>query len=109
MSTCTIVSMKAILFFISTLTFSLVTEAKALDKKVDVKCFVELVGGGEMVSFWNVPQRKVSRLSKSITGHKVMLPTSKQKVKIFKTHECVLLNDDFTSSRAKAIDSETAR
>ncbi|MBL4822035.1 MAG: TapY2 family type IVa secretion system protein [Colwellia sp.] len=79
------------------------------DKKVDAKCFVELVGGGEIVSFWNVSENKVSGLSKSITGHKVMVSNSKQKVKIYKTHECVLLKDDFTGSRAKIVDAETAR
>ena len=38
-----------------------------------------------------------------------MVPGSKQKVKIYKTHECVLSNDDFTGSRAKIVDSETGR
>ncbi|WP_019029375.1 TapY2 family type IVa secretion system protein [Colwellia piezophila] len=79
------------------------------DEKVDVKCFVELVGGREMVSFWNVSQNKASNLSNSITGHKVMLPGSKQKVKIYKVYECILSKADFTGSRAKIVDGETAR
>lgn len=99
---------------VTMLALSFVVEAKASekkDKKVDAKCFVELVGGGEIVSFWYVPQNKVANLSKSITGHKVMVPSpqSKQKVKIYKAHECVLLKDDFTGSRAKMVDAETAR
>jgi hypothetical protein len=94
------------------LAFSFVIEAKApvnKDKKVDVKCFVELVGGGEVVSFWNVSTSKVSRLSKSIAGQKVTVPNSKQKVKIYKVHECALLKDDFTNSKAKRVDARTAR
>lgn len=94
------------------LVFSLSIEAKPVkkeSKKVDVKCFVELVGGGEMVSFWNIPQNKVSGLSKSITGHKVIAPNSKQKAKIYKAYECVLLNDDFIGSKARMIDTKTAR
>jgi len=94
------------------LAFSFVIEAKPTekkDKKVDVKCFVELVGGGERVSFWHIPSKKLSGLSQSITGHKVMVPNSKQKVKIYKTHECVLLKDNFTGSRAKIVDAKTAR
>lgn len=99
---------------VTVLVFSFAIEAKSSNKekegkKVDAKCFVELVGGGETISFWNVSQNKVSGLSKSITGHKIMMPNSKQKVKIYKTHECVLLNDDFTGSRAKIVDAETAR
>lgn len=92
--------------------FSFGIEAKPLEKenkKVDVKCFVELVGGGERVSFWNVSQNKVSILSKSIIGRKVMVPNSKQKVKIYKVYECVLLRDDFKGSKAKIVDAKTAR
>ena len=107
-------SMK-VLPLMTMLMFSLFIEAKPLEKvkkegkKVDVKCFVELAGGGEMVSFWNVSQNKVSSLSKSITGRKVIAPNSKQKVKIYQAHECVLLNDDFTGSKAIMVDATTAR
>jgi hypothetical protein len=97
---------------VAVLAFSFIIEAKPskkTDQKVNVKCFVELVGGGEMVSFWSVPQNKVSNLSKSIVGHKVMLPNSKQKIKIYKAHACVLLKDDFTDSRARIVDEKTAR
>lgn len=101
-----------VLLLMTMLACSFVIEAKPSekeDKKVDAKCFVELVGGGEMVSFWNVSRNKVSILSKSITGRKVMVPNSKQKVKIYKALECVLLNDDFTGSKAKMVDATTAR
>ncbi|MFT6987856.1 MAG: hypothetical protein ACJAT7_003721 [Psychromonas sp.] len=97
---------------VTMLVFSFGIEAKQLEKeskKVDAKCFVEIVGGGEMVSFWNVSQNKISSLSKSITGRKVMAPNSKQKVIIYKADECVLLKDNFTGSRAKIVDAKTAR
>jgi hypothetical protein len=38
-----------------------------------------------------------------------MLPGSKQKIQIYKTHECVLSSDDFTGSKAKLVDRKTAR
>jgi hypothetical protein len=97
---------------VTMLMFSFVIEAKQSKKegkKVDAKCFVELVGGGEMVSFWNISEKKISSLSKSTVGRKVMLPGSKQKVQIYKTHECVLSSDDFTGSKAKLVDRKTAR
>ncbi len=103
-------SMK-IIPLVTMLAFSFVIEAKQSKKegkKVDVKCFVELVGGGEVVSYWNVSQKKVTSLSKSITGRKVMLPNSKQKVPVYKVHECVLLSESFTGSRAKIVDAKTA-
>lgn len=97
---------------VSIVIFSFAIEAKPSerkDNKVDVKCFVELVGGGETISFWNIPSKKVSNLAKTITGHKVLLSNSKQKVRIYKAHECVLSKDNFTHSRAKIVDSKTAR
>jgi hypothetical protein len=99
---------------VAVMAFSLVIEAKSsgkekADKKVEVKCFVELVGGGETISFWHIPNNKVSNLAKSIAGHKITVPNSKQKVQIYKTHECVLSKENFIGSRAKAVDSKMAR
>ncbi len=94
------------------LVFSANIEAKTSvkqDKKVDAKCFVELIGGGETITFWNIPSKKLSVLAKSIIGHKVTTAGSRQKVKIYKAHECVLLKGDFKGSRAKIIDAKTAR
>ena len=106
-------TMKA-LPLVAILVFSIVVDAKSpnqekVNKTVDVKCFVELVGGGETISFWNVPSSKVSALAKSISNRKIPSPTSKQKVKIFKAHECVLLNEKFSGGRAKIVDSKIAR
>jgi hypothetical protein len=101
-----------ILSLMAVLSFSFVIEAKTQvkqDKKVDAKCFVELVGGGETITFWNISSKKLSSLSKSITGRKVMVANSKQKVKIYQSHECVLLKNNFSGSRAKAVDAKTAR
>lgn len=92
------------------ITCSLVTNAKSTDdKKVDVKCFVELIGGRETISFWNIPTSQVSNLVNSITGRQVSIPHSKQKGTIYKTHECVLLHDDFSGSKAKIVDEKVAR
>lgn len=78
-------------------------------KKVDAKCFVELVGGGETIAFFNISEKKLVSLSKSIIGRKVTALGQKQKVKIYNAHECVLLKDNFKSSSAKIVDAKTAR
>jgi len=101
-----------VLSLATTLMFSYNIEAKTTakqDKTVDVKCFVELVGGGERVTFWNIPSKKLSGLSRVITGYKVLVPNSKQKAQIYKAYECVLSTDNFTNSRAKIVDAKTAR
>ncbi|MCI2283145.1 TapY2 family type IVa secretion system protein [Colwellia sp. MSW7] len=94
------------------ITCSLITNAKSTateDKKVDVKCFVELIGGRETISFWYIPSSQVSNLVNSITGRQVSIPHSKQKETIYKAHECVLLQDDFSGSKAKIVDEKVAR
>ena len=78
-------------------------------KVVDVKCFVELIGGGETITFWNISSKKLSGLSKSIEGRQVMVSNSKQKARIYKSYECVLLDDKFSISKAKRVDAITAR
>lgn len=100
------------LSLLSLLVFSSYVEAKPAgksDKKVDAKCFVELVGGGETIVFWNISSKKLSGLSTSIVGHQVMVANSKQKAKIYKSYECVLLKDNFATNKAKIVDAKTAR
>jgi len=95
------------------LAFNFVVEAnsavKQKNNKIDVKCYVELIGGTKTITFWNISSKKLLGLSNAIVGRKVMVVNSKKKVNIFKSHECVLLEDDFTSSNAKLLDAETAR
>lgn len=96
----------------SLLLLSYVLEAKApakVDKKVDAKCFVELLGGGEKIVFWHISSKKFPSLASSIVGKKIPTYGSKHKVKIYKAYECVLQKDDFSSSRAKALDAKTPR
>lgn len=94
------------------LAFSFTIEAKTSikqERKVDAKCFVELVGGGETITFFNIQERKLSSLSKTIVGHKVSPLSTDKKVKIYKAHECVLLKANFKGSKAKIVDAKTAR
>ena len=78
-------------------------------KKVDAKCFVELVGGGESIAFFNITEKKLATLSQSIVGYKVAQRGTKQKVNIYKAHECTLLKDDFKSKKAQRVDAKIAR
>jgi len=79
------------------------------NKTIDVKCYVELLGGGELITFWNISSEKLPTLSTSIVGRMVLTTQTKHKVEIYKSHECILLDDKFTSSNAKNLDAITAR
>lgn len=85
------------------------------ERSVNVKCFVELVGGGEAISLWFIKPSLLKNLAHSIVGRETLPLTnngqinSKKKLTIYKTKECVLEEDDFRSARAKAMDEDTPR
>ncbi|WP_440874357.1 TapY2 family type IVa secretion system protein [Thalassotalea sp. PLHSN55] len=79
------------------------------NQKVSVKCYVELVGGGETISFWKIKSKNVSQLKTAIVGQKVHVAGKKQKAQIYNGIECVLVEKEFSNARAKALDKATPR
>lgn len=77
--------------------------------KVSVKCHVLLVDGNEAISLWSIQLKKLNKLKDNIVGKKVHTAKSKHKVKISKAFQCVLDDDDFQSSIARFLDSQTPR
>lgn len=83
-----------------------------IEKSVYAKCFVELVGGSETISFWLVKPSAIKTLSQNIVGKEILhIANSQQvgsnkKVIIYKAKQCVLEEGQFSSSRARAIDKE---
>lgn len=87
-------------------------EPKIEDKPVDAKCYVELVGGSETISLWRVKPSKLRSLIHKVKGAEVfIIPRQSQQKKgtIYKAHECVLEEDDFSSSIARTMDKATPR
>jgi len=83
--------------------------ASLKSKKVDVKCHVELVGGGETVAFWNISEKRLQGFHNKLRGKKVLTTLSSDKKTIYQAFECVPLKESFTSFKAKNIDEKTAR
>lgn len=83
------------------------TDAKA--KKIEVKCFIELYGGRETIHFRKIKENELAKLPNMLVNSNVSVIGSKQKQKIFKVHECALLNDEFSDSHAKQVDAATPR
>ncbi|MGL1958835.1 MAG: TapY2 family type IVa secretion system protein [Colwellia sp.] len=79
------------------------------EKKVDAKCYIQLVGGEEAISLWLVEPSKLKKLSQTIVGQNVLIPSKKNKSTIYKVIECVLAADEFSSKRAKKMDEELPR
>ena len=85
-------------------------------KPVNVKCFVEFVGGGEAISLWKIDPSLINNLAHTIVGQEVLIiPRESEKDKknklgtIYIANECIFEEEQFTSPRARALDKETPR
>jgi len=104
--------MKKLILFVFFTTASFFCEAEQINKKsqkVDAKCHVELYGGGETLYFRTIKREKLKSLAKKMVNRSVLTPMSSTKRKVYKVHECVLLQDTFKASRSKEVDARTAR
>ena len=82
--------------------------AKNDNKKVDVKCYVELLGGEQTIYLGHVKKRELKNLSKTLVNRKILTPFSRQKKQVYKVFECSLENKDFNSSKARQLFSNYA-
>lgn len=84
------------------------SEAKVI-KPIDIemKCHVELVGGGEAISFTNTPYRNIKELTPVLIKQKIKLNNDSSARAIYKVIECVPLKDKFKGSRAQKLFLDT--
>jgi len=100
----------SILIFINLVSFvSYAEQASQKVKRVDAKCHVELYGGTETIYFRTIKSRQLEKLAKQVLNRDVLTPTSSGKKKVYKVHECVLLENTFKTSRSNQLDAKTAR
>jgi len=103
------IAMKFMLVVISGVIFS--SQVNAVQRQ-DVKCYVELYGGGETVIFietYGDQAKHLNHIAKQWLNKKVMTQIAKEKKVIYKVHECALLNIPFKTSKARAVDDNTGR
>lgn len=101
----------SILFLSFLSTTSFVVKANAPNGKIkpikvvdiEMKCYVELMGGGESIQFTNTPYESLEDLTQVLMGRKVKLVGDKVAKPIYKIKECVPLADKFKSKRAQAL------
>jgi len=108
------------LLTMSCLSLSIATEAQAdprPEKKahkktvpienIEMKCYVELMGGGEVIRRTNTPYTSLEKLSEILLTQKVKLNSNANPRSIYKVKECVPLKDKFKSSRAQQLFQNT--
>lgn len=83
-------------------------------KNISVKCYVELIGGSETISFWRIEPSLFTRFPMAIVGQDVfILPKPKDSVNkkgtVYKAKECTLVENEFSSIIAKTIEKRVPR
>jgi hypothetical protein len=74
---------------------------------IEMKCHVELVGGGEAISFTNTPYRSIKELTPVLIKQKVKLNNDSSARAIYKVKECVPLKDKLKGRRAQQLFLDT--
>lgn len=93
-----------------TMACTLVSPLQAAEsKKIDVKCHVEVVGGGEMIRFWKIKAEKLPGFTQEIVGARISKISGKGKTSVYRAFECVDLRDEFKSLIARNLDSKTPK
>ena len=100
------------IFSLINVTSAQTEESKVTERRVEVKCYVELAGGAETISLWKIKESLLTGLSDSIIGHKVNIiggQSNKKKGTIYQVKECILAEDEFSSPIARAMDKNMLR
>ncbi len=108
------VVLKTFYCIVLTLFFILYTQevwAKNTEKKkvmLDIKCHVLLADSTEDISFWFTSKKEFKTLMTTLAGKTTFVLDKKNEVKIDKVYECVLVDDKFSTAKARLLDSNTA-
>ncbi len=75
-----------------------------------VKCYVELLGGATGVYTFSSSDKTDTprKLRKQVLGFKVYVKNSPEKLPIYKIHECVYADKNFTMNQAQTLDKGPA-
>ncbi len=95
-----------ILFVLSVALTSMQSYAKS--QPITVKCYVEVMGGGETVYSVTYENDKITpeMVGKSIIGDKIYFKNHKKKATIYKAKECVHQDNEFISDVANQLEEE---
>ncbi len=84
------------------------TKAKVIvPVDIEMKCHVELIGGGETISFTNTPYKSMRELTHILMKQKIKLNTEDSARAIYKVKECVPLQEKFKGHRAQQLFLDT--
>ena len=80
-----------------------------VDKKnirIEIKCYVELLGGSNTIHQAVISKKKEKAYIKSLVGKKIPVTGKKNQVKVHKVLECVDAEQSFTSYQAREFEKK---
>lgn len=77
--------------------------------KVTAKCHLVLIDGSEGIFFWRLSPKRFSNMSEWVVGRKVLPENSLEQVQVYKVHECVIEESNFTAVKAQLLDEKTLK
>jgi hypothetical protein len=78
-------------------------------KKVDIKCHLELVGGGETIHFASVFKGNSQKYSQSLYNQKIWVAGKQGKHEVYKVNQCVEADKKFKLTRANTLEEDTLK
>jgi hypothetical protein len=82
---------------------------KGVERLVEYKCFIELHGGSNVVQHIRFKgERKQAAILKQM-ARELKVPNKKEKQSVYKIHECVLADQDFTEARFRYVDNNQVK
>jgi len=81
----------------------------AAGDKVTAKCHLVLIDGNEGIFFWRLSPQRFANMTGWVVGRKVLPENSTEQVQVYKVHECVLEENEFTAVKAQLLDEKTLK
>lgn len=98
-------TMFGVMTILSTVLCSPLIMAQQAEKaNVEVKCFVELYGGGHTIYFARLSDKEYQKLPKTLANRKLSSVDSTDKVKVYAVKECTLEDNKFKSLAANNLE-----
>lgn len=87
------------------------TSAKKVNAnaRIEVKCYVELVGGGDFIHYAAMKQKQFATYQQSLVNQKIDITGKEVMRSVYKVHQCIDANKDFKSIRANRMEGRIVK
>ena len=96
--------MKFVLFGLTILSFSVSAQQKTL-----IKCHISVLGNADTIHHVNAMGKTPSQIGEELYGRDILTTLSPRKLKVYKVHECLNADKDFSKGKARLLERNLAQ